>query len=190
MYNGDFLGLGGYINSAVGSNLFDSYVDQKRTELNSYAPLDVIVNQSFRDGCGVLLQNCGIGALRPNVVVMGFKEDWKEESDATVGEGVGVGREMRDQLSAQSINQSLAHSLAHSLRPHRNQPQLMDYVGVIQDIFSMRMGCLVVRNAQLLNFDAAPDRSGTIDVWWYVVTCSPTLVPAPYIRPSASPRSR
>ena len=126
VYSGDFLGLGGYINSALGYNLFDSYTEQKRTELNSYAPLDVIVNQNFRDGCGVLLQNCGLGALRPNVVVMGFKEDWKEEDDAT----------------------------------------LMDYVGVVQDIFSMRMGCLIVRNAQLINFDAAPDRTGTIDVWW------------------------
>ena len=85
VYTGDALGLGGCINSALGYKLFDSYGEQKRTELNSYAPLDVIVNENFRDGCGVLLQNCGIGALRPNVVVMGFKEDWKEESDATVG---------------------------------------------------------------------------------------------------------
>lgn len=32
---------------------------------------------SFIDGCKALLKACGVGKLRPNILLMGFKADWQ-----------------------------------------------------------------------------------------------------------------
>lgn len=32
---------------------------------------------SFADGCKALLKACGLGKLRPNILLMGFKADWQ-----------------------------------------------------------------------------------------------------------------
>lgn len=42
-----------------------------------------VLSPSLRDGCRVLFQTTGLGKLRPNVVLMGFKNNWRE---CTVGE--------------------------------------------------------------------------------------------------------
>lgn len=36
---------------------------------------------SFEDGSTALLKACGIGKLRPNILLMGFKSDWQTCSD-------------------------------------------------------------------------------------------------------------
>lgn len=35
-------------------------------------------NLSFRDGATALLKASGIGKLRPNILLMGFKSDWQK----------------------------------------------------------------------------------------------------------------
>ena len=42
-----------------------------------------VLASSLRDGCRVLYQTAGLGKLRPNVVLTGFKNNWR---DCTVGE--------------------------------------------------------------------------------------------------------
>lgn len=33
---------------------------------------------SFAEGANALLKACGIGKLRPNILLMGFKNDWQK----------------------------------------------------------------------------------------------------------------
>lgn len=35
---------------------------------------------SFREGATALLKACGIGKLRPNILLLGYKSDWQKSS--------------------------------------------------------------------------------------------------------------
>ncbi len=37
----------------------------------------MIENESFEIGCKSIMQTCGLGKLRPNMVLMGYKGDWQ-----------------------------------------------------------------------------------------------------------------
>ncbi|KAJ8398255.1 hypothetical protein AAFF_G00428250 [Aldrovandia affinis] len=49
-----------------------------------------VASDNFRDGAQSLLQAAGIGRLKPNTVVIGFKKDWKSVDAADVQSYVGV----------------------------------------------------------------------------------------------------
>lgn len=50
---------------------------EKRKVKAFYAP---VVHPSLRDGVQCLLQVTGLGKLKPNVVLMGFKNDWRAKA--------------------------------------------------------------------------------------------------------------
>mmetsp|Transcript_16761 Transcript_16761/g.20295 ORF Transcript_16761/g.20295 Transcript_16761/m.20295 type:complete len:1030 (+) Transcript_16761:64-3153(+) len=58
---------------------------------------EVIVASSIFDGVQTLLQTSGLGRMRPNTVVMGFKHDWRDDS---VEEVANYERTIRASLSA------------------------------------------------------------------------------------------
>ena len=49
-----------------------------------------VLSPRLRDGCRVLYQTAGLGKLRPNVVLIGFKNNWRECTVAEVEEFVNV----------------------------------------------------------------------------------------------------
>ncbi|XP_061100286.1 solute carrier family 12 member 1-like isoform X2 [Conger conger] len=49
-----------------------------------------VASDSFREGVQSLLQAAGIGRLKPNTLVIGFKKDWKRASTTDVQSYVGV----------------------------------------------------------------------------------------------------
>jgi hypothetical protein len=111
---------------------------------------DKVSAMSVRDGHNMLIQLTGLGVLRPNVVVMGFKDDWMEV------------RKRSCLLPHKSPKTQVKETDA-----------LEEYVGIIQDTINARMGIIIVRDFQnfkwgysgkeLFDFDHG---IGTIDVWW------------------------
>jgi amino acid transporter len=55
-----------------------------RSDLATFAPLEVCLAETFYQGACQLMQSAGTGALRPNTVVLGYKEDWQTHA-ASVG---------------------------------------------------------------------------------------------------------
>ncbi|KAK3549037.1 hypothetical protein QTP70_028519 [Hemibagrus guttatus] len=49
-----------------------------------------VATDSFRDGAKGLLQSSGLGRLRPNTLMLGFKRDWKTANTADVQAYIGV----------------------------------------------------------------------------------------------------
>jgi hypothetical protein len=56
---------------------------EKIRDFNAYAPLDLCMADNFYNGACSLMQTVGVGALRPNTVVLGYKEDWMSAEDAS-----------------------------------------------------------------------------------------------------------
>eukprot|EP01006_Ploeotia_vitrea_P034319 TRINITY_DN65737_c6_g1_i1.p1 TRINITY_DN65737_c6_g1~~TRINITY_DN65737_c6_g1_i1.p1 ORF type:complete len:905 (-),score=474.01 TRINITY_DN65737_c6_g1_i1:93-2807(-) len=94
--------------------------------LDIYGFLDSVIAPTVRAGSQALIQLSGLGALRPNTLLLGYKEDWADCSKA----------------------------------------ECDDYANVIRDAFKMRMGVMVMRGLQKIDWDAPPDPTGTVDVWW------------------------
>ncbi|KAJ8247848.1 hypothetical protein GJAV_G00251200 [Gymnothorax javanicus] len=55
-----------------------------------------VANDSFREGARSLLQAAGIGRLKPNIMVIGFKKDWRSAGTVDVQNYVGVLHEAFD----------------------------------------------------------------------------------------------
>ncbi|XP_077328086.1 solute carrier family 12 member 1 isoform X2 [Lithobates pipiens] len=49
-----------------------------------------VAADSFRDGVRTLLQAAGLGRMKPNTLVMGFKKDWKQASAVDLANYVGL----------------------------------------------------------------------------------------------------
>ena len=47
----------------------------------AFAPLDIVLADNFYNGACSLMQTVGVGALRPNTVVLGYKKDWMTTED-------------------------------------------------------------------------------------------------------------
>jgi len=110
---------------------------------------DKVCATSLREGLNMLMQLAGIGVLRPNVIVMGFKDDW-----------VAVCKRMTGTASVSSCRM-------------KDEEELQQYVGMIQDIINARNGIIIVRNMQNFNWDFSDQGQfdfdngiGTIDLWW------------------------
>ncbi|GAB0099647.1 bumetanide-sensitive sodium-(potassium)-chloride cotransporter [Sergentomyia squamirostris] len=71
----------GHVIQSVSNQKHRLYMQQKTKEWFDdhkmkafYAHVD---DDDFESGCKALMQACGIGKLKPNVVMMGYKNDWK-----------------------------------------------------------------------------------------------------------------
>jgi len=126
--------------SKESTNVIDEYVQ---------GFFDKVHATSVRDGLNILMQLAGLGVLRPNVVVIGFKDDWMcTQKRMTSCPSDSQGRKTDD-------------------------GELNQYFGMIKDIINARMGIIIVRNMQNFdwgisgqyNFDF--DKGiGTVDIWW------------------------
>ncbi|KAL2088913.1 hypothetical protein ACEWY4_015812 [Coilia grayii] len=60
----------------------------KKTKRKAF--YNVVANNSFREGAETLLQAAGLGRLKPNTLVLGFKKDWRTADREDVHNYVGV----------------------------------------------------------------------------------------------------
>lgn len=49
-----------------------------------------VANPNLRSGAQSLIQTAGLGKLKPNVLAMGFKQDWNNSDLASINEYFGI----------------------------------------------------------------------------------------------------
>merc|ERR1719242_1091500 len=157
-----------YINISIGDYRVNM-ADYRRTHLDGYVQsgvtigrdgkpipeqpkvkglFDSVLASDFRTGNHMALQLCGLGALKPNTVCLGYKEEWWKD-DKKKGKG----------------------------KNEKPTPTLDEYVGMITDSFAMGMGVMVCRHMESINWKQdsiythgsevnLEEGVGTIDVWW------------------------
>eukprot|EP00466_Bigelowiella_natans_P021009 jgi/Bigna1/87190/estExt_fgenesh1_pg.C_170175 len=115
--------------------------------------LSTVIAPSVREGLQSLLCCAGLGVLRPNTLVLGYKEDWKNEM------------RMEEKKLASDTGDLTVNN----------------YVDMIRDGFKMGMGVMVCRNLKKLEWNyEAETTDKTIDIYWLVDDGGLTLL-IPYI---------
>jgi amino acid transporter len=98
------------------------YYSSKR--MNVKAILETVITKDLRSGVQMLCQCSGLGRIRANTVVLGFRESWG---------------------SAHEGNSA--------------------YVEMLRDMFRMRLGVMVCRGLDRVEWNA-PNPNGSVDIWW------------------------
>ena len=109
----------------------------------------------FRSGADSLFQCTGLGKIKPNTVVLGFKTNWNAKEEDKEGQ---------DNFEKSKTTKN--------------------FVSVIQDAFDQQLGVVIFRsnsadspsNSQIFN----EKREGSIDVWWLLDDGGRTLL-IPYL---------
>jgi len=130
---------------------------------------EAVIAKSLQEGAQMHTQLAGLGRLKPNVIVLGFKENWKQwlVLEAMTGNPSG------------ELNDSIIKKSQTLLKGQKQETQLSEYVGVIKNAFVMRLGVMICRNLQkapweaesIYEFNEPVDFEkgvGTIDIWWLV----------------------
>uniref|UniRef100_A0A669BHD6 Solute carrier family 12 member 3 n=1 Tax=Oreochromis niloticus TaxID=8128 RepID=A0A669BHD6_ORENI len=94
-----------------------------------------VVAADLQSGVNVLLQGAGLGRMKPNVLIMGFKKDWRSDTPQAAHNYIGIMRDafdlqfgvcvlrMREGLEVSNPSQSHGESLhAFYSRLHINEP--------------------------------------------------------------------
>merc|ERR1712176_1007345 len=97
-----------------------------------------VIAETLRQGVQLLSQLCGLGRLKPNVLVMGFKEDWKQPN------------KMKETKEYVDVTKD-AFIMRLGVMMCRN---MKDIAWSADSIYG---------NQEAPNFEAG---QGTIDVWW------------------------
>jgi len=132
---------------------------------------EAVIARSLQEGAQMHTQLAGLGRLKPNVIVLGFKENWKERLvlEAVTG----------DTKASGELNDSIIGKSKSLLKGKKQETVLSEYVGVIKNAFVMRLGVMICRNLQraswesesIYEFNESIDFEkgvGTIDIWWLV----------------------
>jgi hypothetical protein len=101
---------------------------------------EIVVAPSVLEGCSTLFQLAGLGKLRPNTVIMGYKTSWIDSSDAEV----------------RKCNSSLSIACDKWV-------QVEEYVNIIRAAFGAERAVGIMRYANQLESNG---NGNTIDVWW------------------------
>uniref|UniRef100_A0A4W4G4E7 Solute carrier family 12 member 1 n=1 Tax=Electrophorus electricus TaxID=8005 RepID=A0A4W4G4E7_ELEEL len=126
-----------------------------------------VASDNFREGAESLLQASGLGRLRPNTVILGFKRDWKTVYTANVQEYVGVLHDAFDfEYGIVMLRISQGLDISHILEAE--VPHSSDVAKINQR--------LVEASSQFKRKQG----KGTIDVWWLYDDGGLTLL-LPYI---------
>jgi len=158
--------LGGFLQS--GSATFPKKVPKVK------GFFEAVIASSLQEGAQMHTQLAGLGRLKPNVIVLGFKENWKER---LVLEAI-VDTEGKTNSDA-GTEAFLMGTKKDLLKNQKKETQLSEYVGVIKNAFVMRLGVMICRNLQKASWEAKSIYEfnetvdfekgiGTIDIWWLV----------------------
>jgi hypothetical protein len=119
--------------------------------------------RELRSGVSSLLQCTGLGKMKPNMVFLGFKTNWRD----------GFARNRIEDINEdirEDRNDEIQTDLANDFEDSKTTK---NYVNIIQDAFDQQLGVAIFRS----NFDETDNenktlrilnekRQGTIDVWW------------------------
>uniref|UniRef100_A0A4W4G532 Solute carrier family 12 member 3 n=1 Tax=Electrophorus electricus TaxID=8005 RepID=A0A4W4G532_ELEEL len=165
-----------------------------------------VASDNFREGAESLLQASGLGRLRPNTVILGFKRDWKTVYTANVQEYVGVLHDAFDfEYGIVMLRISQGLDISHILEAEGTQEQNKACVGMAEMLFAISMtssrGTNSAVTAQKITMEVPHSSDvakinqrlveassqfkrkqgkGTIDVWWLYDDGGLTLL-LPYI---------
>ena len=94
-----------------------------------------IGSDNVRNGARILMQTCGIGKLTTNTIVIGFKQNWSNLSlkEAAADDD----NKERDSSEDESLSSTLSND---------------DYVGLLMDSLKMRMGFMVCRGFEKIEW--------------------------------------
>jgi len=131
------------------------FENQSHAALKVRGFVSTVIAKSLRDGLQSLLCCAGLGVMRPNVLMLGFKENW----------------DVVEVKEAKSNESTIGASMD-------------EYVDMIRDGFKMGMSVMISRNLQKINWDEKISEGdtpeGSIDVYWLVDDGGLTLL-VPYI---------
>ncbi|XP_063044430.1 solute carrier family 12 member 1 [Engraulis encrasicolus] len=185
------------INSTIERNL--GWIKKKKRK----AFYNLVVDNNFRAGAATLLQAAGLGRLKPNTLIMGFKSDWKTVDRQDVNNYVGVFHDSFD-LEYGNVLLRIAPGLdiSHILMGNEGMQQQAEPIqnggrGISKK--SKKSSDQVLTTRVSLNVTQSPEDAkknqelmaaskmftgkmgkGTIDVWWLFDDGGLTLL-LPYI---------
>jgi len=156
-------GFGTIVYSTVLLGKFDEYIEMisRKSDKNRgyYLPLakkraaffEQVVSDNVRDGARLLMQLTGIGRLRTNTVVLGWKANWTKE--------IVLGHQQQQQQNNHNNSGLLAGN--DEMKEDEQPPFISsqaarfsndDYVGLLMDCLRMGMGFMVCRGLENLPF--------------------------------------
>uniref|UniRef100_A0A674AMX0 Solute carrier family 12 member 1 n=1 Tax=Salmo trutta TaxID=8032 RepID=A0A674AMX0_SALTR len=152
---------------------------------------------SFRQGTEILLQASGLGRLKPNILMMGFKKDWRTADTAGVQSYVGILHDafdfeygtvvlrMNQGLDISHIIKAQGEYARTHTRTHARTciKQKQSEYSSLRALTTPQSPQVVVVNERLVSTSTQFQRKqgkGTIDVWWMFDDGGLTLL-LPYI---------
>uniref|UniRef100_A0A674AT08 Solute carrier family 12 member 1 n=1 Tax=Salmo trutta TaxID=8032 RepID=A0A674AT08_SALTR len=157
---------------------------------------------SFRQGTEILLQASGLGRLKPNILMMGFKKDWRTADTAGVQSYVGILHDAFDfEYGTVVLRMNQGLDISHIIKAQGEYAQELAEENKGKSIFRKSRNLstqgltsrasvttpqspqVVVVNERLVSTSTQFQRKqgkGTIDVWWMFDDGGLTLL-LPYI---------
>uniref|UniRef100_A0A8C8BD00 Solute carrier family 12 member 1 n=1 Tax=Otus sunia TaxID=257818 RepID=A0A8C8BD00_9STRI len=117
-----------------------------------------VAADSFRDGVKSLLQASGLGRMKPNTLVIGFKKDWRNAAATQVENYVGVIHDVFDfELGMIIVRISQGFDISQVLQVQGS---------TINTIQSMHVGEFNQKLLEASTQFKKKQGKGTIDIWW------------------------
>uniref|UniRef100_A0A8B9NNZ2 Solute carrier family 12 member 1 n=1 Tax=Accipiter nisus TaxID=211598 RepID=A0A8B9NNZ2_9AVES len=137
-----------------------------------------VAADSFRDGVRSLLQASGLGRMKPNTLVIGFKKDWRNATATQVENYVGIIHDAFDfELGMIIVRISQGFDISQVLQvqgtcyllPHLSE--ILPYFFLITEstintIQSMHVGEFNQKLLEASTQFKKKQGKGTIDIWW------------------------
>uniref|UniRef100_A0A8C3CVV1 Solute carrier family 12 member 1 n=1 Tax=Cairina moschata TaxID=8855 RepID=A0A8C3CVV1_CAIMO len=125
-----------------------------------------VAADSFRDGVKSLLQASGLGRMKPNTLVIGFKKDWRNAAASQVENYVGVIHDAFDfELGMIIVRISQGFDITQVLQKSFHIFFLISE-STINTIQSMHMGEFNQKLLEASTQFKKKQGKGTIDIWW------------------------
>uniref|UniRef100_A0A8B9END3 Solute carrier family 12 member 1 n=1 Tax=Anser cygnoides TaxID=8845 RepID=A0A8B9END3_ANSCY len=128
-----------------------------------------VAADSFRDGVKSLLQASGLGRMKPNTLVIGFKKDWRNAAASQVENYVGVIHDAFDfELGMIIIRISQGFDISQVLQVQEIFPHFLFLISesTINTIQSMHVGEFNQKLLEASTQFKKKQGKGTIDIWW------------------------
>uniref|UniRef100_A0A8B9NLC5 Solute carrier family 12 member 1 n=1 Tax=Accipiter nisus TaxID=211598 RepID=A0A8B9NLC5_9AVES len=127
-----------------------------------------VAADSFRDGVRSLLQASGLGRMKPNTLVIGFKKDWRNATATQVENYVGIIHDAFDfELGMIIVRISQGFDISQVLQVQEILPYFFLITeSTINTIQSMHVGEFNQKLLEASTQFKKKQGKGTIDIWW------------------------
>uniref|UniRef100_A0A4W4H8H2 Solute carrier family 12 member 3 n=1 Tax=Electrophorus electricus TaxID=8005 RepID=A0A4W4H8H2_ELEEL len=121
-----------------------------------------VVASDLRTGAQMLLQGAGLGRIRPNILVMGFKKNWRKCAPTSMENYIGILHDAFDlHYGICVLRMKEGLDLSHHMQAHGNDPSKMKtYIFMMLDLHSLET------TPQASTVFQSKQEKKTIDVYW------------------------